>query len=163
MSTALAANEAGSERWSAPSAHRRPAADAALWLARVGKTDTAHLPASELSPGQAHRVALARALATDPTLLLLDEPFAELDPRTRASLHEELLAVWTATRKTIVLATHDPIEAVMLADRVVVLSPSPGRIVAEFRIDVPRPRRADDPALLARARDLSAGVQTRAA
>ena len=121
-----------------------------------------HTRASDLSLGQQQRVALARALAGDPTVLLLDEPFTALDPRTRASLHDELQAVWTATRTTIVFATHDPLEAVTLADRVIVLSPQPARVVTEVAIDLPRPRRADDQDLQSRARDLLS-FHTRAA
>lgn len=119
--------------------------------------------AAQLSPTQQYRVALARALATDPTVLLMDEPYADLDPKLRISLHEELLAVWTATRTTILFATHDPFEAVMLADRVVVLSPRPARVVAEVTIGTPRPRRADDSRLRAYAQDLSMGLRSAAA
>jgi len=112
-------------------------------------TRTADLPAA-----RQHRLALARALATAPAVLLMDEPWADLDPKTRASLHDELQAVWTATRTTIVFATHDSLEAVTLADRVIILSPPPARIVAEVAVALPRPRRAGDPALHARAADL---------
>ena len=120
-------------------------------------------PAVQLTAAQQHRVALARALASDPTVLLMDEPYADLDPKTRASLHDELQAVWTATRKTIIFATHDPLEAVTLADRVVVLSQRPARVLAELAVSLPRPRRGDDPALQACARDVLLGLRTAAA
>jgi NitT/TauT family transport system ATP-binding protein len=93
----------------------------------------------------------------------MDEPFADLDPKARASLHDELQAVWTATRKTIVFATHDPHEAVTLADRLVVLSSRPARVLAELAVRLPRPRRADDPAVQACARDVLLGIDSRAA
>ena len=80
----------------------------------------------------------------------------------RASLHRELLAVWTAMRMTIVFATHDPLDAVTLADRVVLLSPRPARVVAELAVDVARPRLAEDPVLHAMARDLTAGLRAAA-
>lgn len=119
--------------------------------------------AAALSPAQQHRVALARALANDPAILLMDDPYADFDPKARTALHRELLAVWTATRTTIVFATHDPLEAATLADRVVLLSPRPARIVAELAVDVPRPRLAEDPALSAIARDLVVGLEAAAA
>ncbi len=117
---------------------------------------------AELSPARQHRVALARALATDPDVLLMDEPFADLDAKSRAAMHDELQAVWTATRTTIVFATHDPLEAVTLADRVIVLSPRPARVAAELAVALPRPRRAGDPALRARADDVLLGLGTAA-
>lgn len=115
-----------------------------------------------LSAEHQHRVALARALAGNPAILLLDDPYADFDPKVRASLHRELLAVWTATRTTIVFATHDPLDAVTLADRVVLLSPRPARVVAELAVDVARPRLAEDPVLHAMARDLTAGLRAAA-
>jgi NitT/TauT family transport system ATP-binding protein len=120
-------------------------------------------PAVELSAAQQHRVALARALAADPVVLLMDEPFADLDPKARVAMYDELQAVWTATRKTIVFATHDPLEAVTLGDRVLVLSPRPARVLAELAVGLPRPRRADDPAVQACARDVLLGLRAAAA
>jgi NitT/TauT family transport system ATP-binding protein len=98
------------------------------------------------------RVALARALAIDPAMLLMDEPFGALDAITRDRLHAEIQAIWAATRKTILFVTHNAREAVALGDRVLVLSPRPGRLVAEFRIDLPRPRTLEDAGLVERTR-----------
>jgi sulfonate transport system ATP-binding protein len=94
----------------------------------------------ELSGGQAQRVAIARALVPQPKVLLLDEPFSALDPFTRASLQEALLSLWAAQRPTLVVVTHDVEEAIVLADRIAVMRPSPGRIFADIKVDLPRPR-----------------------
>jgi len=98
-----------------------------------------HYPA-ELSGGMKQRVALARVLAFDPKVLLMDEPFGALDAQTRETMQEEVTRLWERTRKTIVFVTHDIEEAVYLGDRVVVLSARPGRIREEVKIDLPRPR-----------------------
>src|SRR3954471_8490672 len=98
-----------------------------------------HYPA-ELSGGMKQRVALARVLAFDPKVLLMDEPFGALDAQTRETMQEEVMQLWARTRKTIVFVTHDIEEAVYLGDRVIVLSARPGRIKEEVRIDLPRPR-----------------------
>jgi ABC-type nitrate/sulfonate/bicarbonate transport system ATPase subunit len=94
----------------------------------------------QLSGGMQQRVAIARALAYNPSILLMDEPFAALDATTRAEMQRLLVEVWQATRKTVVYVTHDVAEAVYLADRVVVLSASPGRVKAELTIPLPRLR-----------------------
>jgi sulfonate transport system ATP-binding protein len=93
-----------------------------------------------LSGGQAQRVAIARALAPRPKVLLLDEPFSALDAFTRASLHDHVLDLWAAFKPTLVLVTHDVEEAAVLADRVLVMQPHPGRIAASINIELARPR-----------------------
>ena len=95
---------------------------------------------TELSGGMRQRVAVARALALDPVLLLMDEPFGALDAQTRNMLQKELLEIWEKTKKTIIFITHSVDEAVYLADRIIVLTPRPGRICQIFPIELKRPR-----------------------
>ncbi|UDL93273.1 ABC transporter ATP-binding protein [Lichenihabitans sp. PAMC28606] len=115
----------------------------------------------QLSGGQRQRVALARALAIDPGVLLMDEPFSALDSLTRETLQDEVQRIQAATGTTVLFVTHDIDEAVYLADRVIVLAGSPGRLVATLDVEIPRPRRRSDPALAKAARalrtELSAG------
>ena len=109
-------------------------------LELVGLKDFAKHYPRQLSGGMQQRVGIARALAIQPEILLMDEPFSALDEFTREKLHEDLLHIWRKTNKTIVFVTHNIQESVFLSDRVCVLSPHPGRISALIDIDLPRPR-----------------------
>jgi NitT/TauT family transport system ATP-binding protein len=110
------------------------------YLEMIGLTEFRNHYPAELSGGMKQRVALARVLAFNPKVLLMDEPFGALDAQTRETMQEEVTRLWERTHKTIVFVTHDIEEAVYLGDRVVVLSARPGRIRQEVRIDLPRPR-----------------------
>jgi len=114
-------------------------------LTKVGLTEKAKAWPRELSGGQAQRVAIARALVPQPEVLLLDEPFSALDAFTRRDLQDHLLDLWADTRPTLVLVTHDVDEAVVLADRVFVMRPRPGRLFDEIRINLGRPRDRNSP------------------
>lgn len=113
---------------------------AEAWLARVGLRKFADYYPSQLSGGMKQRVSIARALANDPEVLLMDEPLGALDAQTRLVLQEELLRIWEETRKTVVYITHSLDEAVLLGDRVEIMSAHPGTNKASFRVDIPRPR-----------------------
>ena len=113
---------------------------AEYYLTVVGLGDSMHKKPAELSQGMRQRVGIARALAVDPAVLLMDEPFSALDAQTRQLMQEELLTIWERTRKTIVYVTHNIQEAVYMADRVIVLSRRPGRVLAEVPIALKRPR-----------------------
>lgn len=113
-------------------------------LAMVGLSRFADVYPRELSGGMKMRVSIARALVTQPRLLLMDEPFAALDEMTRAKLNNDLLAIWKEHRFTVIFVTHSVYESVYLSDRIVVMAPRPGRVVEEIRIDEPYPRNAGD-------------------
>ena len=110
------------------------------WLERVGLRKFATYYPSQLSGGMKQRVSIARALANDPEVLLMDEPLGALDAQTRTIMQEELLRIWEQERKTVLYITHSIDEAVLLGDRVIVMSAHPGTNKAEFTIDIPRPR-----------------------
>jgi len=126
-------------------AERWARAEAAL--ERVGLAESARSWPRQLSGGMAQRVAIARALVTRPSVLLLDEPFSALDAFTRLSLQEHLLEIWREDRPTMLFVTHDIDEALMLADRVIMLLGRPGEVRRDERIELPRPRRRGDPRL----------------
>jgi NitT/TauT family transport system ATP-binding protein len=128
--------------------------DAVLQL--VGLSEFADAFPHQLSGGMAQRVALARALVNDPALLVLDEPFGKLDSLTRMRMQGELARLWQDARFSVLLVTHDVEEALLLADRVIVFSERPARIVAEVRNDAPYPRHRDDPKLVALRREVLA-------
>jgi len=109
-------------------------------LVRVGLSGFAQSYPRELSGGMKMRASIARALVTEPQLLLMDEPFAALDEITRFRLNNDLLAVWQSLGKTVVFVTHSVFESVYLSQRIVVMTPRPGRIFAELTIEAPYPR-----------------------
>ncbi len=114
-------------------------------LKRVRLSGFADHRPHQLSGGMKQRVAIARALVDSPDFIMMDEPFAALDFQTRVLMQKFLLEIWTEFKPTIIFVTHHIDEAVLLADRVVVMSAGPGRIIEEVRIDLPRPRRMTDP------------------
>ncbi|MEA2716532.1 MAG: sulfonate transport system ATP-binding protein [Actinomycetota bacterium] len=114
-------------------------------LERVHLGGSGHLQPHELSGGMRQRVALARSLAQESEVLLMDEPFAALDAMTRDLLHDELERLWSSTGLTVVFVTHNVREAARLGDRILLLTSRPGRVAATFPVDIPRPRRIDTP------------------
>jgi NitT/TauT family transport system ATP-binding protein len=113
---------------------------AQAWINQVGLQGFEDAWPRDLSGGMAQRVAIARALIQDPDLLLLDEPFGSLDALTRERMADELLDLWQARRKTVIMVTHSISEALLLSDRVLVFTPRPGKIALDLAVDLPRPR-----------------------
>jgi NitT/TauT family transport system ATP-binding protein len=147
--------EYGPKRKGIPAAERRQIVD--YYLSEIGLTKFAgHYP-SQLSGGMKQRVAIARAMANDPEVLLMDEPFGALDSQTRHAMQKLLLRVWEHSKKTVLFVTHDIDEAILLADRVLVMSGRPGVIKKEIVVDFPRPRSIDialEPDFIARKREI---------
>jgi len=136
--TAQANVEFGLEELGVPAAERARRAQQYIELAGLAGFEGKY--PYQLSGGMRQRVGIARALAVDPAVLLMDEPFSALDAQTRQLMQEELLAIWERTRKTIIYVTHNIQEAVYMADRVIVLSRRPGRVLAEVLVELKRPR-----------------------
>ncbi|HEY6084061.1 MAG TPA: ABC transporter ATP-binding protein [Nitrospira sp.] len=134
-------------------AERRQKAE--YFLELVGLKRFMHSNIHELSGGMKQRVALARSLAPNPSVLLMDEPFGALDALTREQLYGDIQRIWSQHRKTIVFVTHNVREAVCLGDRVILFSPHPGRIREEFRIPLPRPREINSVELARYATDIT--------
>ena len=128
---------------------------AMFYLHLVGLQKFAKASIHELSGGMRQRVALARSLAPNPRILLMDETFGALDALTREQLYGEIQQIWEKRKKTILFVTHNIREAVCLGDRVILFSPHPGRIVKTFDIDLPRPRDINDPALTSYAHEIT--------
>jgi NitT/TauT family transport system ATP-binding protein len=142
-------------------AERRETAE--FYLRLVGLERFHHAFVHELSGGMKQRVALARTLAPNPRILLMDEPFAALDALTREQLYGDLQRIWRERRKTILFVTHNVREAVCLGDRVVLLSPHPGRIQRQFRIELPRPREISSVQVALHATEITAALKGYAA
>src|SRR5437763_5494088 len=133
---------------------------ARYYLELVGLTRFEHANIHELSGGMKQRVSLARALAPNPRVLLMDEPFAALDALTREQLYGDIQQIWKARRKTIVFVTHNVREAACLGDRVLLFSPHPGRIREEFAVDLPRPRDINSVDLAAHATQITKALKS---
>lgn len=132
---------------------------AKYYLELVGLSRFEHANIHELSGGMKQRVSLARALAPNPRVLLMDEPFAALDALTREQFYGDLQEIWKSRRKTIVFVTHNVREAACLGDRVLLFSPHPGRIQEEFAVDLPRPRDINSVDLAAYATKIKKGLR----
>jgi NitT/TauT family transport system ATP-binding protein len=152
--TARANAEFGLEAASPAIASRDRHTRANAVLDLVGLQGFADAHPHQLSGGMRSRVALARSLVTGPRILLMDEPFSKLDPQMRSQMHDELLRIHAMQRMTVLFVTHDVEEAIVLADRVVVLAPRPGRVREIVSVDLPRPRTATDPTVAEAIRQL---------
>ena len=139
-----------------PKKERREAARALM--AKMGLAGFENNYPRELSGGMKKRAAIARVLAVDPAILMMDEPFGPLDALTKEKLQDEILTLWESTGCTILYVTHDLTEAIALADRVVLVSQRPGRVVKEYPIDLPRPRRVMDVKFLPRFVELEKAI-----
>ena len=140
--TAIGNIEFALKRLNLPKAERRGRAIEAL--REVGLEDRARTYPGQLSGGMKQRVALARTFASEPKVLLMDEPFGALDAQTRIAMHELLLRVWDMHRATVLFVTHDVDEALLLSDWAHIMSAGPGRIVETIDVDSPRPRKVDE-------------------
>ncbi|MGW4296088.1 ABC transporter ATP-binding protein, partial [Micromonospora chersina] len=129
-------------------------------LRTVHLADFARKRPHQLSGGMRQRVALARTLALDTPVLLMDEPFGALDAMTRDILHDELERIWSERKLTVIFVTHNVREAARLADRIILLSSRPGRIIYSTEVDVPRPRRIDSPEIAAIAAEVTDRLRT---
>lgn len=130
------------------------------FVTMVGLTRFADAFPHQLSGGMKQRVAIARVLANDADMVLMDEPFGALDAMTRERLQDELLEIWQRTKLTVLFVTHSIEEAIFLADRVVVMEPGPGRIASEHRVDLPRPRDVASPEFNEVRREMSARLHS---
>jgi len=131
------------------------------WIELIGLKGFEHTYPRDLSGGMAQRVALARALIQHPDLLLLDEPFGSLDALTREKMGGELLRLWQNRRTTVIMVTHSISEALLLSDRVLVLTERPGKICLDMKIDLPRPRQEEvryTPRFIELSRQLRAAI-----
>jgi NitT/TauT family transport system ATP-binding protein len=134
-------------------AERKKRAEELLEVVRL--SGFSHKRPHELSGGMRQRVALARALAQNADVLLMDEPFGALDAMTRDILHDELERIWREQELTVLFVTHNVREAVRLGDRVILLSSRPGRVIEDFKVDHPRPRRIDSPEVSGQAAEIT--------
>jgi NitT/TauT family transport system ATP-binding protein len=157
----VAANVAAGLRWSGAS-RAEAKARTEDWLHRVGLSRFGDYYLHQLSGGMRKRVALAQTLIMEPSILLMDEPFSALDVQTRSLMQQELLQLWSGSDAAVVFVTHDLEEAVLLGDRVVVMTSSPARVKDEFRVDIPRPRDVEelrtDPAFVRIYREIWASL-----
>lgn len=133
--------ELGMEIRGVPAEERRERAE--KWLRKVRLHEFADSDVLHLSQGMRQRVAIARTLVQNPKVLLMDEPFAALDAQTRAIQQEEFTGLWEAERPTVIFVTHDLEEAILLSDRVILMASRPGRMVADMKIELERPRRQE--------------------